>query len=173
MPAITQSAPPFTLKGVDGRTYTLADFKEPVLVVIFSCNHCPYVRAYEDRMIQLQKDYAGKARFVLINSNDSVSYPEDGFEAMVARAKEKSYPFPYLRDETQEIARAYGAVRTPHLFVFDGNRHLAYTGKLDDNWQDPGAVKKNYLKDALDALTAGKPVAEPETPAIGCTIKWK
>jgi peroxiredoxin len=172
---IENHAPDFSLKGTDGKTYSLSSFAEAkALVVIFSCNHCPYVKAYEDRMIEIQKDYMSKgARLIAINSNDFEHYPEDSFEEMLARAKEKMFNFPYLRDETQEVARQYGATHTPHLFVFDQGRKLAYTGKIDDNWQYPLAVKKHYLREALDDLVSGKSVRLSETHAIGCTIKWK
>ena len=165
----------FSLKGTDGKTHALADFKDAkALVVIFSCNHCPYVKAYEDRMIAIQKDYLPKGvRFLVINSNDSVTYPEDSFEAMVKRASDKSFNFPYLIDESQEIAKKYQATHTPHLFVFDKTRKLAYTGNIDDNWENPSAVKSHYLRDALDDIVAGKPPRVSETHAIGCTIKWK
>jgi peroxiredoxin len=169
------SAPEFSLKGVDGGTTSLSSLKDAkALVVIFSCNHCPYVMAYEDRVIALQKDYASKGvRFVAINSNDAVNYPDDSFENMVKRAREKGFNFPYLCDDSQKAAKAYGATHTPHLFVFDGGRKLAYTGKIDDNWQDAGAVKSRFLKDALDDILAGKNPRVPETHAIGCTIKWR
>ena len=165
----------FSLKGTDGKTYSLASFKDAkALVVVFSCNHCPYVVAYESRMVALQADYAAKGvRFAAINANDATSHPEDGFPEMVRRAQEKGFNFPYLRDESQETARAYAATNTPQLFVFDAQRRLAYAGKIDDNWEDAGAVKKRYLRDALDDITAGKPPRLPETHAIGCTIKWR
>lgn len=168
-------APAFSLPGVDGKTYTLDSFKDAkALVVVFSCNHCPYVRAYEDRMIAIQKDYAAKgARLALINSNDAGKYPEDSFEKMARRAREKGYNFPYLRDESQETALAYGATHTPHLFVFDGERSLAYTGKIDDNWQDAAGARQHYLRDALDDVLAGRAPRLARTHAIGCTIKWK
>jgi len=173
---IGEQAPDFKdLPGVDGKKYGLADFgASKVLVVIFSCNHCPYVRAYEDRIIALQKDFKDKGvQFVAINSNDAEGYPEDNFENMVKRAQQKKFNFPYLRDESQAVARAYGASHTPHIFVFNQDRRLGYTGKIDDNWEKPEQVKKQYLKDALTALVQGKAPAEPETFAIGCTIKWK
>lgn len=169
-------APPFAgLKGVDGKTYGLSDFSaDKVLVVIFSCNHCPYVQAYEDRIIALQKEFKDKGvQFVAINSNDDANYPDDNFENMVKRAKEKNFNFPYLRDQTQQVAKAFAASHTPHIYVFDQNRELAYTGKIDDNWQTPAQVQKRYLRDALFALIEGRKPAEAETFAIGCTIKWK
>lgn len=168
-------APGFTLKAVDGKTYALEDFSSAkVLTVIFSCNHCPYVQAYENRMIAIQKDYQSKgARLVAINSNDSKSYPEDSFENMASRAKDLGFNFPYLHDDSQETARAFGATHTPHLFVFDSQRRLAYTGKIDDNWEKPTAVKTHHLREALDDILAGKAPRTPETHAIGCTIKWR
>lgn len=169
------AAPDFALPGVDGTTYSLASFKDAkALVVVFSCNHCPYVQACEGRFVELQRDYAQRdVRLVAINSNDAADYPEDSFEAMKRRAAEKGFNFPYLRDESQQVAKAYGATHTPQLFVFGPDRRLAYTGKLDDNWQEPSRVSRRFLRDALDDLLAGKAVREPETHAIGCTIKWK
>lgn len=174
MPTLTTAAD-FKLKGTDGKTYSLDSFKDAkALVVIFSCNHCPYVKAYEDRMIEIQKDYQAKGvRLAVINSNDAENYPEDSFDDMVRRAREKGFNFPYLRDESQDIARAYGATHTPHLFVFGPDRKLAYTGKIDDNWENPAAVKRRYLREALDAVLAGRAPNPAETHAIGCTIKWK
>jgi len=132
------------------------------------------VKAYEDRMIALAKEYQPKGvAFVLINANDPLKYPDDSFENMIKRAKEKNYPFPYLHDETQQIAKAYGAQRTPEIFLFDVNLKLRYHGAIDDNYEDPNKVTKRYFKDALDALLAGKEPALKDTPPVGCTIKWK
>ncbi|HEY6952931.1 MAG TPA: thioredoxin family protein [Bacteroidota bacterium] len=170
------SAPPFNnLPGTDGKKYSLSSFADKqALVIVFSCNHCPYVQAYEERMIALQRDYSAKGvQLVAINSNETVHYPEDNFEEMVKRAKSKGYNFPYLRDEDQSVADAYGATHTPEFFVFDAKRHLRYNGKMDDNYQNPSAVKTNYLRNAVDAILSGRDVAEPETYSIGCTIKWK
>ena len=171
---IGDQATGFRLPGVDGRTHSLEEFTgKPVLVVVFSCNHCPYVQAYEDRLISIQTDYQPRGvQLIAINSNDDVNYPEDSFDAMVKRAKAKGFNFPYLRDANQEVAKAYGATHTPQLFVFDHGRKLRYTGKIDDNWQNPGAVKRQYLREAVDALLQGAAPAEAETHAIGCTIKW-
>ena len=170
-----QKAPDFKLKGTDGREHGLSDYQDKkAVIVVFSCNHCPYVKAYEGRMIEIQRDYAARGvQLLAINSNDADGYPEDSFEEMVKRANELGFNFPYLRDDSQGVARAYGATHTPHLFVFDKDRALAYTGKIDDNWQEPSKVKQRYLRDALDALVLGKKPSEPETHAIGCTIKWK
>lgn len=174
MPTLT-AAPDFSLKGTDGKTYALSSFKDAkALVVIFSCNHCPYVQAYEGRMIQIQGDYAAAGvRLAAINSNDDADYPEDSFDNMVRRARKEGFNFPYLRDDSQAVAKAYGATHTPHLFVFGPDRRLAYTGKIDDNWRDPSAVKRHHLREALDAILAGKAPPVTETHAVGCTIKWR
>jgi peroxiredoxin len=165
----------FHLPGVDGKTSSLASFSsKPVLVVFFTCNHCPYVQAWESRFVEVQRDYAAKGvQLVGINSNDETEYPEDDFAHMKARAKEKGYNFPYLRDESQQVAEAYGPVSTPDFFVFDQDRVLRYRGRLDDNHKDPKAVKQRYLRDALDDVLAGKVPRVPVTPPYGCSIKWK
>jgi len=167
-------APDFALPGVDGKTYSLSDFRDtPVLIVIFMCNHCPYVKATIDRMIALQRDYAAKGvQLVGINANETKNYPEDDLPHMVRWAKEKHFNFPYLRDETQAVARAYGAERTPHIFLFERDRTLRYTGAIDDNTQDPTKVKRHYLREAIDAILTNQSVRETQTHAIGCTIKW-
>lgn len=171
---IGDRAPGFDLPGTDGNNYSLSGFKDKkAVVVIFTCNHCPYAQAYEDRIINLQEEFAGKeVGFVAINSNDDTGYPDDSFSNMVKRAREKKFNFPYLRDKSQDIARAYGASHTPQIFVFDGDRRLCYTGKIDDNWREPGKVKERYLRDALLEVVGGGKVKNPETYAIGCTIKW-
>lgn len=167
-------APDFSLPAVDGKTYSRASFAaKPALVIVFSCNHCPYVQAYEDRLIAIQRDYADRgAQVVAINSNDDRNYPEDSFEEMTKRAKRKGFNFPYLRDASQAVARAYRATHTPQLFVFDRHRRLSYTGKIDDNWQQPQAAKAHYLRDAIEAVLRDSSPAVPTTHAIGCTIKW-
>jgi peroxiredoxin len=169
-----EMAPDFSLPSVDGKTYALASLGEkPAVIIVFSCNHCPYVQAYEDRLVAIQRDYAGRGvQLVAINSNDDRNYPEDSFEQMVQRAKRKAYNFPYLRDASQSVARSYGATHTPQLFVFDRQRRLRYTGKIDDNWQQPAAVTRHYLREALDAILKDSEPANPTTHAIGCTIKW-
>lgn len=171
----TSKAGDFSLPGVDGKIHSLKDYADKkALLVIFSCNHCPYVQANEDRIKEIQKDYGSRGVQVLaINSNDSVKYPDDSFEEMKKRAKERNFNFPYLRDESQEVAKAYGATHTPHLFLFDEFRNLRYTGKIDDDWKEPKNVTRRFLREALDAVLAGKVPAEQETYAIGCTIKWK
>ncbi len=167
-------APNFSLPGVDHRTYSLDGLADKaVIVIVFSCNHCPYVQAYEDRLVAIQRDYAARGvQVVAINSNDDVHYPEDSLENMVTRAKAKGFNFPYLRDASQAVARAYGATHTPQLFVFDQQRHLRYTGSIDDNWQKPDAVSRRYLREALEAILEARELAEGMTHAIGCTIKW-
>ncbi len=171
---IGDAAPEFSLPATDGKTYRLADLASTqVVCVIFMCNHCPYVKATIDRIIALQRDYAGKGvQIVGINSNETANHPEDSFEHMVRWAQEKAFNFPYLRDDTQAVARAYGAERTPHIFLFDQQRQLRYTGAIDDNTQDPTKVKRHYLREAIDALLANQPVKEAETHAIGCSVKW-
>ncbi len=166
-------APDFDLPAADGRRYSLSSFAgEKVVVVIFSCNHCPYVKAYEDRMIAVQADYAARGvRLVAINSNDDVSYPEDSFEAMVKRAKEKGFNFAYLRDKDQTVVDAYGGVCTPHVFAFDGARTLRYRGRIDDS-REPAGVKSHDLRNALDDMLAGRDVRVPDTRPFGCSIKW-
>ena len=163
------------LPGTDGNHYGLESFKDAKAVVIsFTCNHCPYAKAYEDRFIALAREYGPRGvAFVAVNPNDEVTYPDDSFENMKVRAADKRFPFPYLRDASQQTARAYGAVCTPHLFVLDGHRKLAYEGRIDDNWKSPDAVKSRDLKDALDDLLGGKPVRVPNTSPMGCSIKWK
>ncbi len=168
-------APDFSLPGVDGGVRTLASFGDAkALCVVFSCNHCPYVKAYEGRFVAMQAELGPKGfQLVAVNSNDAEGYPEDSFEAMRARAAERGFNFPYLRDESQAVARAYGAVRTPHVFLFDGARRLAYVGRIDDSWDNPAKVTRSELREAVDDVLAGRPVRLPETFAVGCTIKWK
>ena len=172
---IGSPAPDFNLPGIDNKKYSLASFKDKkALIVIFSCNHCPYVQAYEDRIKQIRKDYQNKGvEVIAINSNEDKGYPEDSFENMKKRAADKKFNFLYLRDEDQSVARAYDATHTPEIFLFNGDRKLAFHGKIDDNWQEPDKAKNHYLKDALDELLAGKEISVPETFTIGCTIKWK
>ena len=173
---IGSNAPTFAdLPGTDGKKYSLSSFTDKkIIVIVFSCNHCPYVQAYEARMIAFQRDYAAKGvQLIAINSNEIVHFPEDNFDEMVKRASLKGYNFPYLRDEDQLVADAYRATHTPEFFVFDEKRKLRYRGKFDDNYQNPSTVKAQYLRDAVEALLTGREVAEPETYSIGCTIKWK
>ncbi len=172
---IGQTAPDFNLPGVDGKDYSLKDFKNAkILVVVFSCNHCPYVIGSEDRMIKFYNDYKNKGvAMIAINSNETVGHPTDSFEHMVAHAKEKGITWPYVRDDSQEIALAYGALRTPHYYVFDQDRKLRYTGRMDDNPRNPGQEKTHELRDAIDALLGGKKPPVELTNPIGCNVKWQ
>lgn len=165
----------FSLQGTDGKLYRPEDYAgAKVLGVVFSCNHCPYAQAWEGRLIQTQHDSVGRSvQFLVINSNDPVKYPDDSFANMQRRAKEKQYPFPYLFDETQQVARQYGATRTPEIFLFDERRILRYHGAPDDNYEDPGAVRQPYLRNALEALLTGTTPPVADTKPVGCTIKWK
>lgn len=167
-------APGFTLPATDGKTYSLADFSgSKALVVNFTCNHCPYARAYEDRFIAIVREFETKGiAFIAINPNDENTYPDDSFENMKKRAAERGFNFPYLRDATQQTARAYGAVCTPHLFIVADGK-IAYEGRLDDNWKDPAAVKHHDLRDALEAILKGAPIPNPNTNPMGCSLKWK
>ena len=172
---IDSAIPGFSLTGVDGKTYDLNSFSDKkILIVIFSCNHCPYVQAYEDRIIALQKEFETKGmQIIAINSNDDVKYPDDSFDEMKKRANAKGFNFPYLRDENQDVAKAFSATHTPQIFLFDKDRKLKYEGKIDDNWQEPDKVKSKYLRDAILEVLDEKEVSVPETFSIGCTIKWK
>ncbi len=170
---IGDKAPDFNLIGVDDKYYSLNSFNKKLLCIIFSCNHCPYVKAYEDRIIAIQSDYEKELQIVAINSNDDVNYPEDSFDEMKKRAKEKGFNFVYLRDTEQTVARAYDATHTPEIFLFDSERKLRYHGKIDDNWQNPNEVKEPYLRNAIEELLAEKDVTIKETYSIGCTIKWR
>ena len=165
-------APAFDLPGIDGRNHTLDDYREQPVAVVFSCCHCPYVLAWEDRLNEIAGDYAGRAGLVAINSN--AGYLGDSWEDMERRAEEKGFRFPFLYDETQEVARAYRAACTPDFYVFDEGRRLAYRGQLDGS--RPGndvPVTGRDLRAALDAVLAGQPVVEPQSPSLGCNIKWK
>ncbi len=167
--------PDFSLKGVDDKTYSLNDFSDKkILIVIFSCNHCPYVQAYEERIISLQKEFEkDSVQIVAINSNDDIKYPDDSFDEMKKRAAARGFNFPYLRDEIQDVAKAFGATHTPQIFLFNSDRKLKYEGKIDDNWQEPDKVKSAYLREAILELLDNNEVSVPETFSIGCTIKWK
>jgi thiol-disulfide isomerase/thioredoxin len=145
-----------------------------VAVVMFICNHCPYVKAIEDRMIGLAREFEGRGvRFVGICANDAASYPDDAPAALAARARQKGYGFPYLHDATQTVARAFGAVCTPEFFVYDRAGRLAYRGRLDDSWKEPAKVTRRELAAAIEAALAGSVVEGPQRPALGCGIKWR
>ncbi len=172
---IGESAPDFRLPGVDGRDWSPADFSDAkILVVFFSCNHCPFVVGSEDRLNRLYTEYHPQGvALVAINSNETENHPTDSFEHMVQRAKDKGFEFQYLRDESQDVARAYGGLRTPHFFVFDAQRKLAYSGRMDDSPREPGKETTRELCDALDDLLAGRAVRVPLTNPIGCNVKWQ
>jgi peroxiredoxin len=171
---IGTTAPTFELPGVDGRTHTLDEYADvSALALVQSCNHCPYVQAWEGRMIELQRELGPRGfRLVAISSNDADSYPEDSFDAMRARAKRRGFNFDYLYDETQEIARALGSQRTPEVFLFDRDRRLVYHGAIDDS-RDEAAVTRSYLREAVEAALAGEQPAVTDTPPVGCTLKWR
>lgn len=171
---IGATAPDFSLPGIDGKTYSLASFKNAkLLVVVFACNHCPYVIGSEDRMKQFHADYKSRGlEMIAINSNETQNHPTDSFQHMVSHAREKGLTWPYVRDDSQEIARAYGALRTPHFYLFDADRKLRYTGRMDDNPRTPGAQKTHELRDAVEALLAGRNPPVQITNPIGCNVKW-
>jgi peroxiredoxin len=168
----------FRLKNYDGKMISLSDYKTAKgAIVIFDCNTCPYSKAYNDRIIALNKKYAGQGFPVItINANDPQLSPGDSFNEMAAQAKRKNYDFPYLVDETQTVAQSFGATNTPHVFVLqriESDFKVAYIGTIDNNSRDASAANKKYVEDAVDALLAGKPVSNGKTKAIGCSIKWK
>lgn len=168
------SAPDFQLPAVDGKAYSLASFEDAELLVIcFGCNHCPYVIGCEDRMIAFHADYSPRVAFVEINSNETEIHPTDDFAHMIERARDKNFPFPYLRDETQSVALAYGALRTPHFYVFDRERKLRYTGRMDDNPRNPGQETTHELRDAVEALLNHEEPPLTLTNPIGCNVKWQ
>ena len=170
---IGQKGPDFTLAGTDGKVYSLATLKDAqAVVLVFTCNHCPVAQAYEDRVIELAKSYKEKGvSVVAISPNDPEIVPQDSFENMLKRAEAKEYPHPYLYDADQSVAKAYGATCTPHVFVLDQERKLAYTGAIDDS-DNARRVREHWLKEALDALLAGKTPDRAVTKQRGCSIKW-
>ena len=141
--------------------------------MVFTCNHCPYAQAYERRLIELAKEFSETVIFAAINANDAKKFPDDNLENMKIRANEKGFPYPYLHDETQEVAKAYGALVTPHILVFGKDHKLIYQGGIDNNWEKPDEVTKYYLSDALTEASAGKEIKKKTTPVIGCSVKWK
>ena len=170
---IGQTAPAFDLPATNGKNYSLSQFNEDYLVIFFTCNHCPYVLNSDDITRKTAEKFEVKnVRFVGINSNSKNTYAEDSFEHMKIRMNEKKFPWIYLRDETQEIALKYGALRTPHFFVFDKERKLKYTGRGADNPRNPQLITVNDLDNALEELTNGKEITVNITNPIGCNIKW-
>jgi peroxiredoxin len=164
----------FTLPDTGGTDWSLnGDEAAPATVVVFTCNHCPYALAWHDRLMQVARDYADRdIRFLAISSNDAERYPADSYEAMRRRVSAEPWPMPYLYDESQEVARGYGAQTTPDVFVFDGDGKLAYRGAPDADYDDP-SQNAAFLRDALDAVLAGETPARAETRPVGCSIKWK
>ena len=168
------TALPFSLPGVDGSTRSLDDYADAdVLAVVWSCNHCPYVLAWEDRLNAIAREYRDRGvRVVAINSNDSRMYPEDSFDAMRAHAREKGFVFDYLHDDDQTVADAYSPERTPEVFLFDKDRRLVYHGAIDDS-REEAKVERRWFREALDAVLAGRAPEVGETPPVGCTVKWR
>jgi peroxiredoxin len=164
-----EQAPAFDLRGVDGESHSLGHSEGKPVAVVFSCCHCPYVVAWEDRLNDVARDYEGRADLVAINSN--AGYLGDSFDDMRQRAQEKGFVFPFLYDESQEVARSYGAGRTPEVFVFDAGHRLVYHGAPDSDHRDPERAEP-YLRPALDAALTGSQPEVTETPPVGCTIKW-
>lgn len=165
----------FKLKNVDGKLVSLSDFKTAKgFIVIFDCNTCPYSKAYSERIVALNKKYASSGfPVVAINSNDASQSSGDSYDEMIKIAKKKGYDFPYLVDETQLVAKSFGATNTPHVFVLTKELRVAYIGAIDDNARKPESVTKKYVENTVDALLAGQAVSVTKTKAIGCGIKWK
>lgn len=174
--AIGSHAPDFELPGIDDRVYHLARYLDQyrVVAVIFMCNHCPYVGAYLERLKQLQADFQEKGFTAMgINSNDMRDYPEDSFESMKRFASFKELNFPYLRDANQDVARGFGAQKTPEVFLLDREGVIRYNGAIDDNAEEPTAVKEPYLRSAIGSLLAGESIAIASTQVVGCDLKWR
>jgi peroxiredoxin len=163
------------LKNVDGKMVSIADVAGKAgTLVIFTCNHCPFAKAWEERIVELGNGYSKKGvGVILINANDPAKVPEDGWAEMQARAKSRGLLVPYVVDDTSAVARAFGATVTPEAFLFDKSGKLAYHGTVDDNHKEPAKVQSRYLKDALDAIVAGKAPPQPETKSLGCGIKFR
>jgi len=178
---IGKEAPGFNLKNIDGEMVSLASYLEADdvegVIVIFTCNHCPYAKMYEDRIVALDKKYKEMGYPVIaINPNDPTAYPEDDFDNMVDRAAQKGFTFPYLVDGSQEVAHAYQATRTPHNYVLhkeDGQFLIRYVGAIDDSPREASDVEETFLEDAIEALKKGKAPSTAYTKAVGCSIKWK
>lgn len=175
--ALGWQAPDFTLPGVDGKDYSMADYVDNKgVLVVFSCNHCPYAIAAWPILMKLHQEFGGDVPFIAINSNDASKYPDDSFENMKVKAEEWGLEFPYLYDQSQQVARSYHAQCTPDSFLFsieDGTPQLFYRGRINDNWQEPDKVTKNDLQDAIQLLLDGKEPPSEQVPAMGCSIKWK
>jgi peroxiredoxin len=165
----------FNLKSTDGRFYSVESFKDnKILVIIFMCNHCPYVKAVIDRFVRLQNKYSSEnVQFIGINSNDVIKYPEDSYENMILFAEERKINFPYLIDTNQKTAKNFDAVCTPDIYVYDDKRILKYRGRLDDNWKDEENVTRHDLDDAISLLLDNRKIEFEQIPSMGCSIKWK
>jgi peroxiredoxin len=169
---IGDEATMFSLPDTDGRQHAFPEDDSPT-VVVFTCNHCPYALAWHERLLQVARDYDGRVRFLAVNPNDAERYPRDSFDAMKQRVQaDGGWPHPYLRDESQEVARAYGAQTTPDVFVLDAQGVLRYRGAPDEDHRDE-RQNASWLRDALDAVLAGEELARPETEPVGCSVKWK
>lgn len=168
-------APDFHLPATDGKTYSLSSFKKKKgIVVVFTCNHCPYAQAAWPLLIELAAKYKKKGiAFVAINPNDEKAYPEDSFAEIKKRVFDWKINFPYLQDKTQEVARAYNAQCTPDIYLLNKNKKLYYRGRINDNWQDPEEAQEHNLEDAIDSLLAGHPPPKNQPPSMGCSIKWR
>jgi peroxiredoxin len=173
--SIGEQAPDFRLKGTDGKFYSLEDFSDAkALVLFFTCNHCPYVRGSDEVTRRTAERYIPQGvAFVGINSNSATSYPEDSYEKMVERIEQHRFPWKYLHDAEQKAALAYGALRTPHFYLFDEKRRLIYTGRAVDSPREPERITVSDLENALEDYLAGRPVAVPLTNPIGCNVKWE
>lgn len=172
---INEIAPDFSLKATNGKTYSLKNFdKYQGLVIFFTCNHCPYVIGSDEQTRKTAEKFAKEnIAFIAINSNSKNTYKEDSFDNMVKRMKEKSFPWKYLYDETQEVAKNYGALRTPHFYLFNKKRKLIYTGRAIDSPRDSSKMKINDLENALNEFIKGKTISKPKTNPIGCNVKWE
>jgi peroxiredoxin len=173
--SIGSSLPDFSLPATDGNTYSAQQLSgQNATVILFWCNHCPYVKSNQDRVIELQSQYKAQGvNFAAICANNAETHPGDSFEAMQIRVKEKGYNFPYLRDESQAVARTFDAQRTPEAFLFDAGGVLRYHGRIDDNYEDVTKAQSHDLRAAIDAVLAGQTPDPEETGAVGCSIKWK
>lgn len=165
--------PEFKLPSVDGASFSRESFAGKPLVVMFICNHCPYVQAIEDRILRLAREFQGRVGFVGVCANDPTEYPEDAPVQLLHRWREKNYGFPYLIDESQDVARRFGAVCTPDFFVYDSSHKLSYRGRLDDSWRNPQLVRREELKQALNCVLQNLPIEGVQNPSMGCSIKWK
>ncbi|MFZ5802553.1 MAG: thioredoxin family protein [Candidatus Omnitrophota bacterium] len=167
--------PAFALQGIDGKLYRSEEYSHArALVIMFLCGHCPYVQAVEERIVALARYFQGpEVQFLAICSNDPRQYPDDGPAKLRERAEKCGYGFPYLIDESQQVARDFGAVCTPEFFLYDSSRKLRYHGRLDDSWKDPQKVRREDLKEAIESVLAGRDVPKDPKPSMGCSIKWK